>query len=75
MLDFAFGSIGTMVSLLAAGNFISADLMKLALYAALPLLFGMWLGERCFHKINQRLFVGLTRILWCLAQVRHCIAA
>ena len=59
---FAFGSIGTMISLIAAGNFISTDLMKMALYAALPLLLGMWLGERCFHKINQRLFVRLTRI-------------
>ena len=59
---FAFGSIGTMISLVAAGNFISTDLMKLAFYAALPLLLGMWLGERCFHKINQSLFVRLTRI-------------
>ena len=59
---FAFGSIGTMISLIIAGNFISMDLMKLALYAALPLLLGMWLGERCFRKINQRLFMKLTRI-------------
>ena len=58
---FAFGSLGTMASLLAAGNFISADLMLLAVYAALPLLLGMWLGERCFHKINQRLFIQLSK--------------
>ena len=58
---FAFGSLGTMASLLAAGSFISADLMLLAVYAALPLLLGMWLGERCFHKINQRLFIRLSK--------------
>lgn len=58
---FAFGSLGTMASLLAAGSFISADLMLLAVYAALPLLLGMWLGERCFHKINQRLFIQLSK--------------
>ena len=58
---FAFGSLGTMASLLAAGSFISADLMLLAVYAALPLLLGMWLGERCFHKINQSLFIRLSK--------------
>ena len=58
---FAFGSLGTMASLLAAGSFISADLMLLAVYAVLPLLLGMWLGERCFHKINQRLFIRLSK--------------
>lgn len=58
---FAFGSLGTMASLLAAESFISADLMLLAVYAALPLLLGMWLGERCFHKINQRLFIRLSK--------------
>lgn len=58
---FAFGSLGTMASLLAAGSFISADLMLLAVYAALPLLLGVWLGERCFHKINQRLFIQLSK--------------
>ena len=59
---FAFGSIGTMASLVAAGNFISTDLMKLAAYVTLPMLLGTWLGERCFHKINQHLFIRLTQI-------------
>lgn len=59
---FAFGGVGTMVSLLLAGSFISSDLMFLAAYAAVPMLLGMWLGERCFHKINQRLFIRISKI-------------
>ena len=40
---------------------ILLGIMLLAVYAALPLLLGMWLGERCFHKINQRLFIQLSK--------------
>ena len=59
---FAFGNIGTMFSLALSGSSISGDLMLLATYVTLPMLLGMWLGERCFYKINQHLFIRLTQI-------------
>lgn len=59
---FAFGNIGTMVSLALSGSRISTELMLLAAYVTLPMLLGTWLGERCFHKINQHLFIRLTQI-------------
>lgn len=59
---FAFGNIGTMASLALSGSRISTDLMLLAAYVTLPMLLGTWLGERCFHKINQHLFIRLTQI-------------
>ena len=59
---FAFGNIGTMFSLALSGSSISGDLMLLAAYVTLPMLLGTWIGERCFYKINQHLFIRLTQI-------------
>ncbi len=59
---FAFGNIGTMFSLAFSGSSISGDLMLLAAYVTLPMLLGTWIGERCFYKINQHLFIRLTQI-------------
>ena len=59
---FAFGNIGTMFSLAFSGSSISSDLMLLAAYVTLPMLLGTWIGERCFYKINQHLFIRLTQI-------------
>ena len=59
---FAFGNIGTMFSLVLSGSSISGDLMLLAAYVTMPMLLGTWIGERCFYKINQHLFIRLTQI-------------
>ena len=59
---FAFGNIGTMFSLALSGSSINGDLMLLAAYVTLPMLLGTWIGERCFYKINQHLFIRLTQI-------------
>ena len=55
------GSLGTMASLLAAGSFISAVFNAACSFMRTAAVFRQWLGERCFHKINQRLFIQLSK--------------